>query len=154
MLTTWSSKVLVIYLMKPPVPNAIQGAYLVAAFFTGIIFGALALIFTEVTEGLGCMLGGFCISMWFLCLRAGGLIHSSSGRAIFIAVVTAVAYSLSFSHYTRNQGLIVTTSFAGATAAVLGIDCVSRAGLKELWLYLWSKHARHSSSKLMSRMYA
>ncbi|KAI7234634.1 hypothetical protein KC330_g4707 [Hortaea werneckii] len=42
--------------MNPPVSDAIQGAYMVAAVITGLIFGALALIFKEVTEGLGCLL--------------------------------------------------------------------------------------------------
>jgi hypothetical protein len=125
--------------MKPHVSDAIQGAYLVASVLTGLIFGGISLIFTEVTEGLGCLLGGFCMSMWFLALRPGGLIQSTSGRAIFIGVFAAVTYATSFSHYTRNHGLIISIAFAGATATVLGIDCFSRAGLKEFWLYLWSR---------------
>jgi hypothetical protein len=35
--------------------------------------------------------------------------------------------------------LIVCTSISGATALVLGIDCYSRAGLKEFWLYIWGE---------------
>ena len=123
--------------MNPPVSDAIQGAFFVAAFFTGIIFGVVSLVFADMTEGFGCLLGGFCLSMWFLSLKHGGLIESAAGRAIFIGCMAAGGYSLSFSHYTRNYGLIGSIAFSGATAAVLGIDCLAGAGWKEFWLYLW-----------------
>lgn len=125
--------------MKPPVSNAVQGTYLVAIFFTGAIFGGLALVFREITEGLGCLLGGFCIGMWLLTLKSGGLVTGSGAKAGFILAFTVVSYCLSFSHYTRTYGSILCTAFAGATALVLGIDCYSRAGLKEFWLYIWGQ---------------
>lgn len=124
--------------MNPPVSAAIQGAYFVGVLMSGLIFGGGALIFKEVTEGLGCLLGGFCLSMWFLTLKSGGLVTSGSGKAIFITVFCVICWSLSFSHYTRAYGLIFSTSFAGSTAFVLGIDCFSRGGLKEFWVYLWN----------------
>ena len=129
--------VLVIYVMDPPISDAIQGAYMVAAIMTGMVFGGVSLVFKEVTEGLGCLLGGFCVAMWFLVLKPGGLITDTTGKAIMIGVMAAVAWSLSFSQYTRSYGLIVCTSFSGATIAILGIDCFSRAGLKEFWMYIW-----------------
>lgn len=58
------SQVLIVYVMNPPVKDAIQGAYVLAATVTGLFFGAVAVIFPEVTEKLGCLLGGFCLSMW------------------------------------------------------------------------------------------
>jgi hypothetical protein len=130
--------VLILYVMNPPVSNAIQGAYLVAIVMTGLIIGAASLIFTELTEGLGCLLGGFCLSMWFLVLKPGGLLTSTGGIAAFIASFSLTAFATSFSHITRPYGLIVFVSFGGATAIVLGIDCVSRAGLKEFWAYIWN----------------
>ncbi|KAF4624566.1 hypothetical protein G7Y89_g13606 [Cudoniella acicularis] len=75
--------------------------------------------------------------MWLLVLKPGGLLTSTGGKAIFIASFTIVTFATSFSHYTRPYGLIVSISFGGATAVVLGIDCFSRAGLKEFWAYLW-----------------
>ncbi|KAF2819114.1 hypothetical protein CC86DRAFT_335863 [Ophiobolus disseminans] len=137
-LTSLAVVVLIIYLMNPPVSNGIQGAFFVAAFVTGCIFGVLSLVFADITEGFGCLLGGFCVSMWFLSLKDGGLISSTTGRAIFIGCMSAGGYSLSFSHYTRNYGLIGSISFSGATATILGIDCLSCAGWKEFWLYLWN----------------
>lgn len=56
--------VLIVYVMNPPVGNAIQGAYVMAVVITGAALGGLAVVFPEVTEGLGCLLGGFCLSMW------------------------------------------------------------------------------------------
>lgn len=129
--------VLIIYVMHPPISNAIQGAYFVAAFVTGIIFGGGSVVFADVTESLSCLLGGFCLSMWFLGLRQGGLIRSTIGKAIFIASFTLGSMALYFSRYTRVHALIASISFAGATTVILGVDCFSRAGLKEFWVYLW-----------------
>ncbi|KAJ5443380.1 Golgin subfamily A member 7/ERF4 [Penicillium cf. griseofulvum] len=129
--------VLIVYVMSPPVTNAVQGGYLVAVFFTGAVFGGLSLVFREICEGLGCLLGGFCLSMWFLALESGGLLTESGPKAGMIIAFTVGFYSLSFSRHTRPYGLIGCTSFSGATALVIGIDCYSRAGLKEFWLYIW-----------------
>lgn len=136
-LASLSITVLIIYVMSPPISDAIQGAYFVAAFGTGIIFGAVSLVFKEVTEGFGCIVGGFCLSMWFLCLKPGGLIASTTGRAIMIGAFSAVGWSLAFSQYTRTYGTIICTSFGGAMITMIGIDCFSRAGLKEFWIYIW-----------------
>ncbi|KAK3710562.1 hypothetical protein LTR37_010189 [Vermiconidia calcicola] len=130
--------VLIIYVMNPPVSDAIQGAYMVAALLTGLAFGGVSLVFRDVTEGLSCLLGGFCLSMWFLVLKPGGLIADPTGRAIMIGVFSAVGWSVYFSQHTRNYGMILCTAFAGAQITILGIDCFSRAGLKEFWLYIWN----------------
>ncbi|KAL9118950.1 MAG: hypothetical protein Q9187_004495, partial [Circinaria calcarea] len=130
-------EVLIIYVCNPPISDAVQGAYFAAAFFPGLFLGAGALVFRDITEGLGCLLGGFCLSMWLLVLKSGGIITSTAGKSIFIGVFCLASFAFSFSHYTRSYGIIGSTSFAGATAIVLGIDCFSRAGLKEFWLYIW-----------------
>lgn len=137
-LSSLSVLVLIIYVINPPTSNAVQGAYFVGVFMTGIIFGAGALVFKDITEGLGCLLGGFSLSMWFLTLKEGGLVSSTGGKAIVIAVFCVLSWSLSFSHHTRAYGLIGSTSFSGATALVLGVDCFSKAGLKEFWVYVWA----------------
>ncbi|KAI5806495.1 hypothetical protein DFH27DRAFT_345371 [Peziza echinospora] len=130
--------VLIVYVMNPPVPNAIEGAYVVAATLTGVFFGAVAVIFPEVTQTLGCILGGFCLSMWFLVLKPGGLITSTYGKLIMMAAFCLGVFSLAFHRSTRPYALIVSTAFSGATSIVLGIDCFAKAGLKEFWLYIWN----------------
>ncbi|CCD42915.1 hypothetical protein BofuT4_P072110.1 [Botrytis cinerea T4] len=130
--------VLILFVMNLPVSNAVEGAYLVAIVLPGLIIGGCSLVFTEVTEGLGCLLGGFCFSMWLLVMKVGGLITSTAGKSILIAAISVATFSLSFSHHTRTYGLVACISFAGSTAIVLGIDCFSRAGLKEFWAYIWN----------------
>ena len=136
--------VLIIYVMHPPIPNAIQGAYFVAALVTGVAFGIGSVIFPDITECLGCLLGGFCLSMWFLVLRPGGLVRPIVGKVVMIACFSVGTTGLYFHRLTRPYGLIGSTSFAGATVIVLGIDCFSRAGLKEFWMYIWSKYLTSS----------
>ncbi|KAL9026822.1 MAG: hypothetical protein Q9196_004568 [Gyalolechia fulgens] len=136
-LTSLATTVLIVYVMHPPISNAVQGAFFVACFVTGVILGGCSVIFTDMTEGLGCLLGGYCLAMWFLVLTPGGLIKSNTGKVIFIACFTLGAFGFYASRWTRAYGLIGAISFAGATVVVLGIDCFSRAGLKEFWLYIW-----------------
>ncbi|OHF00122.1 hypothetical protein CORC01_04530 [Colletotrichum orchidophilum] len=129
--------VLVVYVMVIPVSNGSQGAYVVAAILPAIAVGALASwFFKEITECLGCALGGFCLSMWILCLHEGGLL-SGIGKVIFIIAFSLVGFASYFTRWTRDWALMATISFSGATATVLGIDCFSRAGLKEFWAYIW-----------------
>ena len=131
--------ILIEFVMHTPVSNAAQGGYVAAACLTGLVAGGISFLFKDITEGISCFLGGFCLSMWVLVLRAGGTISSTTGKIIFISCLTVGAPALYFSRHTRPYGLIGSTSFAGATAIVLGIDCFSRAGLKEFWLYIWSR---------------
>lgn len=137
-LASLSVTVLIVYVMSPPISDGIQGAYVVAAVCTGIIVGGAATVFKELTEGLGCLLGGFCFAMWLLTLREGGLLPTTVGKVIFITAFTLVGFAFYFSRHTRPYALIGLMSFAGATVSVLGIDCFSRAGLKEFWAYIWN----------------
>ncbi|KAF5973608.1 sulfite exporter family [Fusarium coicis] len=129
--------VLIVYVMKSEVSDALQGGYVVASVISGCVLGGASMFFREITEGLGCALGGFCISMWLLCLVPGGLLGPVVAKAIFIACFTLGGFAFYFSHYTRDWALILMIAFSGATIAVLGIDCFSRAGLKEFWAWVW-----------------
>ncbi|KAF4498310.1 sulfite exporter family [Fusarium agapanthi] len=129
--------VLIVYVMKSEVSDALQGGYVVAAVISGCVLGGASMFFREITEGLGCALGGFCISMWLLCLVPGGLLGPVVAKAIFIACFTVGGFAFYFSHYTRDWALILMIAFSGATITVLGVDCFSRAGLKEFWAWVW-----------------
>ncbi|CAH0049191.1 unnamed protein product [Clonostachys solani] len=129
--------VLIIYVMNPPISNALQGGYVAAGILSGCALGVGSIFFKDLTEGLGCALGGFCVSMWLLTLVPGGLLTTVASKAAFIASFTVVAGAFYLSHYTRDWALISMISFAGGTIVVLGIDCFSRAGLKEFWAYVW-----------------
>ncbi|KAK8138221.1 hypothetical protein PG984_001601 [Apiospora sp. TS-2023a] len=137
-LSSLCTTVLIVYVMVLPVSNAIQGAYVVAVVCTGLLLGGGAIVFRDLTESLGCLLGGFCFSMWLLSLHDGGLLQdNNTGKVIFIIAFTLAGFALYFSQYTRAYGLMALMSFSGATAIVLGIDCFSRAGLKEFWAWIW-----------------
>lgn len=134
-----SVTVLIIYVMSPPIKNAVQGAYVVAVVCTGVILGGAGLIFRDVLECLGCLLGGFCLAMWLLTLKAGGLTGSGgTGTVIFICIFSGAGFAGYFSRWTRPQYMIACMALNGATAAVIGIDCFSRAGLKEFWMWIWN----------------
>ncbi|KAM3512311.1 hypothetical protein MY11210_004024 [Beauveria gryllotalpidicola] len=130
--------VLIVYLMNVPLSNALQGGYVAAIILSGCVAGTAAMFFKDLTESLGCALGGFCISMWLLCLVPGGLLHSTASKAIFIACFTVVGFGFYFSRFTRDWSLLIFIAFSGATISVLGIDCFSRAGLKEFWAWIWA----------------
>ncbi|KAH8910089.1 hypothetical protein BR93DRAFT_957097 [Coniochaeta sp. PMI_546] len=137
-LASLGTSILILYVMTPPISNAIQGAYLIAIVCTGLLLGGAALVFKEITECLGSLLGGFCLSMWLLTLSSGGLVHQTGPKVGIILAVTLGAFATYFSRWTRSYALMACISFAGATAAVLGIDCFSQAGLKEFWAYIWA----------------
>ncbi|EFQ28624.1 hypothetical protein CGRA01v4_07142 [Colletotrichum graminicola] len=129
--------VLIVYVMVMPVSNASQGAYVVAAVLPAIFAGVLSSwFFKEITECLACALGGFCFAMWLLCLHDGGLL-SGIAMVVFVIVFTLAGFATYFTRWTRDWALMITISFTGATVTVLGIDCFSRAGLKEFWAYVW-----------------
>jgi hypothetical protein len=130
--------VLIVYVMAPPVSHGIQGAYVVAIVLTGLILGGASLLIINLVEGLGCLFGGFCVAMWLLVLKPGGLLNTVPQVVVFIVCWTFAGFATSFHHWTRPYGLIGLMSFGGATVVVLGIDCFSRAGLKEFWAYIWN----------------
>ncbi|PSR78886.1 hypothetical protein BD289DRAFT_351503, partial [Coniella lustricola] len=130
--------VLLVYVMNPPVGKDLQGAYVAAAAGSGIILGSVSFIFQDFLECLACLLGGFCLCMWILTLKPGGLLGSGGdGNIVFITLLSAASVAAFFSRWTRTHFMIGCISLSGATAIVLGIDCFSRAGLKEFWAYIW-----------------
>lgn len=136
-MTALGVTVLIVYVMTVPVSNAVQGGYVVAVVMSGCAVGVASIFFKELTEGLGCALGGFSVSMWLLCLVPGGLLHAVPSKAIFISAFTLVGFAFYFSRWTRDWALIIAIAFSGATVTVLGLDCFTRAGLKEFWAYIW-----------------
>lgn len=82
--------------------------------------------------------------MWLLTLTESGLIASALGRKCFIAFSTVAAFAVG---YLGNVGRapigasaqVVFPAFAGGTIVVLAIDCFTRTGYKEFWVYLWSE---------------
>lgn len=135
------TQVLIFYVMSVPDGNTsdgVQGAYLVAIVLPGIILGGVLQQYVQwLAKRSGCIVGGFCIAMWIEVLCPGGLITSSSMLALFTALVCLAALAPSFFKKTKEPAYMICSAFSGTTALVLGIDCYSRAGLKEFWVYTW-----------------
>ncbi|RKF81234.1 hypothetical protein GcC1_028023 [Golovinomyces cichoracearum] len=132
-----ATTVLILYVIRLPVTNTIQGAYILAILVTSVTIGAASILLTEIREGLGSLLGGFCFSMWLIVMKPDGLVEGNS-RLILIAALTIAGFASSHIKYTKDYSLIAFISFSGATSVILGIDFFSRAGLKEFWVYLWA----------------
>lgn len=130
---------LIVYVMTMPITDAVQGYYVVAVVLAGAALGGASLVFKDVMECFACLLGGFCLAMWLLTLKAGGLTGSGgAGTIIFTCVFSAAGFAGFFSKKTRDYYMIVCMALSGSTATVLGIDCFSRAGLKEFWAWIWN----------------
>ncbi|KAF2666336.1 hypothetical protein BT63DRAFT_56305 [Microthyrium microscopicum] len=128
---------LIVFIENPGASAGLAAGYVIAALLTGVVMGGLSTPFAQLTEGIGCFLGGFCLSMWLLTVKDGGLIQNKAGKVIFVAGMTCGIGLLVFHSFTRRRALLACIPFSGATAIVLGIDCFTRAGLKEFWIYVW-----------------
>ncbi|KAH0283857.1 hypothetical protein M436DRAFT_65707 [Aureobasidium namibiae CBS 147.97] len=120
-----------------------QGGYLVAAVLPAIIVGGLLQWFVGwLARRAGCVLGGFCMAMWIETLCPGGVIKTSSMTALLIGAMCAVSLTPSIPMLKKwaDPAYMTFSAFSGSTAFVLGIDCYSRAGLKEFWAYTWHLH--------------
>lgn len=54
------------------------------------------------------------------------------GRWALLGALTVVAFIASLPKRTNDLMILVSTAWIGATAFVLGVDCYTRAGLKEV----------------------
>lgn len=67
-----------------------------------------------------------------MALRQGGLITSVVGRWALLGALTVVVFIASLPKRFNDLMILVSTAWIGATAFVLGVDCYTRAGLKEV----------------------
>ena len=152
-----NAKVLILDVMSVPdegISNSIQGAYLIAIALPGILLGGfLQWYLGWLARRFGCVLGGFCMAMWLETLRPGGLIRPRSMTAVLIGVMCLVSLAPSIPMIKKWADLayMVFSAFSGSTALVLGIDCYSRAGLKEFWVYTWRMSGPDRGCLLLTR---
>lgn len=137
------AQVLVVDLMGVPdqgISDRAQGGYLVAIVLPGIAIGAFCQWYIGwLARRAGCVVGGFCMAMWIETLCPGGVIKTSGMTALLIGVMCVVSVALSIPMLKKWAELVymIFSAFSGSTALMLGIDCYSRAGLKEFWIYTW-----------------
>ena len=147
---------------QSPTPNppstTLRGLYTLACIIASLIGAGAGVFFYNQTKYLVPAMGGFALG-WFIeaCKDNGatggsivgrwGLIGgqlkkfvSSSSLLILkvkllntgFTVVFFIAGLVSTFHY---HLILTSTAFIGATAFILGVDCFTRAGLKEFYIY-------------------
>jgi hypothetical protein len=151
-LLTFIQKALFIFIRPDTMTVGKEAGYVVGTILVSFTAGGLS-VFGLGDNGryVGPMFAGFCLSMWLLTLKDGGLLQKQSEVAAFILVFTMVPAGIAAWKplYTRAQ--LVYIPFSAATAIILGIDCFSRAGLKEFWIWVWGKSSRkHSGARRLT----
>lgn len=76
--------------------------------------------------------GGFAFGWFLLALKAGGTITNPIGRWGLLGGLSVGGFIAGLPERTNPWTVLVTTSWVGATAFILGVDCYTRAGLKEV----------------------
>ncbi|KAI8820873.1 uncharacterized protein EV422DRAFT_530521 [Fimicolochytrium jonesii] len=102
---------------------------LLGSLACGVVGGGLAICLWRlgiVFLGAG---AGFLFGMFLLSWQSGGIIDSSNGRIILLAITTGLG--LFAAGFLQKRALIVATSIAGAYSLMFGIDCFVRTGLVE-----------------------
>lgn len=126
-------------LVATPVSNGVQAGYIVGAIVGGGVAGGLAILRPKFFHFFGSVLGGFCFAMWLLTLKENALLGQNTLKnCIFLAVFSLVSLAFYFTTRTRHYLVMFSSSFAAATAFILGIDCLTCAGLKEFWAWIWN----------------
>ena len=83
---------------------------------------------------MSCALGGFVFALFLEACKANGLIETIGLRYILYVALGTIAFSLSCHPRLQSYLLIGSSAHVGATATILGIDCFTKANLKEFYI--------------------
>ncbi|UZJ51441.1 hypothetical protein CBS101457_000761 [Exobasidium rhododendri] len=114
--------------------KTLKGLYLLASICAGGIGGALAVIFRNGGLLLACALGGFTLALFLEACKSNGLIETIGLRYILYVALGTLTFSFACHAKLQSYVLIGSSSLVGATATMLGIDCFTRADLKEFYI--------------------
>lgn len=122
--------------LQPPSPNppstTLRGLYLLAGIIAAFIGAGLGLFLYKFAKYFVATAGGFTFAWYLLATKSGGLISSVLGRWGLLGGLAVGTLVLSIVPKMVEPMMLVSTAWIGATAFVLGIDCFTRAGLKEV----------------------
>lgn len=122
--------------LEPPSPNpptdAMRGLYLLAVGISCIVGAGLGIFFFTFAKYWVGAAGGFCLGWFLLALRKGGLVRDTGPRWAILGSFTLAALVAAFIPKAHEYVLLVASALVGATAFTLGVDCFTRAGLKEV----------------------
>ena len=109
-----------------------RGLYLLACIISSFIGAGLGVFLYKFARYCVSAAGGFAFAWFLLATRAGGLVHSVVGRWGLLGGLTVAAFVASLPPQLTDIMMLVSTAWIGATTCTLGIDCYTRAGLKEV----------------------
>lgn len=99
---------------------------LLVSIAVGFVVGILFVCCATVAIWLLGAVAGYALANFILALVDGGLIKNEIGRIIFIAVLTIAGLILTCIF--EDTIIILSTSFIGADAIILGIDAFAKTG--------------------------
>ena len=138
----------VLVAIHPP-NQTLRGLFVLACGVAGIAGGGVSIFFWQQAKYFIGAWGGFSIGLWVQCLRNGGLIRPIGFRWIlYIGTWASIEGSQNMFSSFLGCGavgfvlctipklhyhiLITGTAITGASAFILGVDCFTTAGLKEV----------------------
>ncbi|WVQ72782.1 hypothetical protein IAR50_002342 [Cryptococcus sp. DSM 104548] len=118
-----------------PPSKTTRGLYLLATLVSALIGGGAGIFFFTFAKYAISAGGGFTFAWFLLACKEGGLVQTTLGRWGLIGGMTVAWFVAGLSKLTNEWMMLISTGFIGATAFVLGVDCYTRAGLKEFYIY-------------------
>lgn len=117
--------------INPP-NKTLRGMFVLASLVAGVAGGGISVFFWKAAKYFIGAWGGFAFGLFMQCFRDGGLIDPVSLRWIMYIGCGAVGFVLCTIPRFHWHVLLVSTAFVGASAFMLGVDCYTTAGLKEV----------------------
>lgn len=122
--------------LQPPSPNppsqTLRGLYLLACIVATFIGAGIGVFLFNIAKYSVSAAGGFTFGWFLLEVQAGGLITSVLGRWGLLGGLTVASTLASIVPKMAELMILISTAWIGATAFILGVDCYTRAGLKEV----------------------
>ncbi|KAI6162098.1 hypothetical protein EDD17DRAFT_1819192 [Pisolithus thermaeus] len=117
--------------VNPP-SATLQGMFVLSCAISGIMGGAISIFFWKATKYFIGAWGGFAIGLWLQCFKDGGLITPVGIRWIVYISCGVVGFVLCTIPKLHWHILLLATAFVGSSVFMLGVDCYTTAGLKEV----------------------
>lgn len=109
-----------------------RGLYLLATVISTLIGAGLGVFWYTFARYWVGACGGFSFGWFLLALHKGGLVTGISARWGIIGGLTVLALLGTLVPVLHEPVLLAASAWVGATAFTLGVDCYTRAGLKEV----------------------
>ncbi|KAF9907352.1 hypothetical protein EC991_011001 [Linnemannia zychae] len=103
-----------------------QTLLLVISIVVGILGGLLLVCCSRLGVAVLGAMALYSLGLWILGWKSGGLIHSTTGRAILLGVLAVVGFILGFIR--EKETVIIGSAILGAYSFVAGVDFFAHTG--------------------------